>query len=109
MYIKSDALGGEHLDFEWDEGKYREVLEKHQVDFTDAMLIFDGPVVTKPDLRHDYGEDRFIAVGMVEKDCFVVVYTDRDGVRRLISAWRGGRKDYEQYQAHYPGRGQTLA
>jgi uncharacterized DUF497 family protein len=83
--------------------------DKHQVDFIDAMLIFEGSVFTKPDLRRDYGEERFVAVGFVGTECFVVVYTDRNGVRRLISAWRGGRTDYEQYQAHYSGRGQTTA
>jgi len=92
------------LEFEWDEQKRLQVLEKHGVDFVDALLIFEGPVLTLPDLRRDYGEDRFTSIGLVDGECIVVVHTDRNAVRRLISAWRGGRRDYEHYKAHDFGR-----
>ena len=36
--------------------------------------------------RGDYGEVRFISLGMVDDECFVVVHTERGGVTRLITA-----------------------
>lgn len=90
--------GGQALEFEWDETKRQQVLEKHKIDLLHAALIFDGPVVTRPDLR-DYGEERFISTGMALGRCVVVVYTERAGKTRLISAWFGGRKDYGKYKA----------
>ncbi|TXR49829.1 BrnT family toxin [Phyllobacterium endophyticum] len=87
------------MEFEWDEDKRRQVKQKHGVDLLYAALIFRGPVLTKRDDRADYGEERFISLGMVEDECFIVVHTSRNEVTRLITAWKGGQLDEEQYQA----------
>ncbi|WP_394042069.1 BrnT family toxin [Xanthobacter aminoxidans] len=87
------------MDLEWDESKRQEVKQKRSVDLLYAALIFDGPVLTRIDDRKDYGEERKISIGMVEDDCFVVVYTERESCIRLITAWRGGRHERSQYQA----------
>lgn len=42
-----------------------------------AALIFEGYVLTRKDDRADYGEERWISLGMVENECFVVVHTER--------------------------------
>lgn len=87
------------MEFEWDERKRLANLAKHYVDFRIALFLFDAPYVTEPDLRQDYGEDRFIATGFVDGDCYVVAYTVRNEAIRLISAWKGGRNDRRKYQA----------
>lgn len=43
--------------FEWDEAKRQSNRQKHNLDFADAKLIFDGPIFTFEDDRFDYGED----------------------------------------------------
>lgn len=43
------------MKFEWDEAKNAINIGKHGVDFETAALIFDGPVLTFEDTRHDYG------------------------------------------------------
>ena len=91
------------MDYEWDEAKRWSNIEKHRVDFRVAVFIFDGPVVLEPDLRRDYGEERFLATGFVDDDCFVVTHTRRGGAIRLISAWKGGRHDRRKHQTLYPG------
>jgi hypothetical protein len=88
------------LDFEWNEEKRRSNLEKHGVDVFVAALIFDGPTITKEDRRHDYGEQRFKSIGMVDDTCYVVIHTERNGAIRLISAWQGGRRDRRELEAH---------
>ncbi|MFG1351822.1 BrnT family toxin [Xanthobacter autotrophicus] len=87
------------MDFEWDENKRQTNIANRGVDLLDAALIFEGPILTRIDDRKDYGEARKIAIGMVDEDCFVVVYTERDGLIRLITAWKGGRHERSQYQA----------
>lgn len=87
------------MEYEWDEAKRQANLVKHEVDFRVAALIFEGPFVEEPDNRPDYGEDRFLAIGCFGDQCFVVTYTKRGNAIRLISAWKGGRRDRRKYQA----------
>ena len=85
--------------FEWDEGKRLSNIEERGVDFRDAALIFEGPVIVKEDTRENYDEQRFRALGKVDDDCYVVAYTLRDSTCRIISAWKvdeDGRKRYEE-------------
>jgi len=90
--------------FEWDEVKRQETIERRDVDLLYAAGIFDNAVVTNLDRRADYGEDRYISVGLVEDECFVVVHTQRGPVTRLITAWKGGRYVRENYEASIAGR-----
>lgn len=86
------------MDFEWDENKLEDNLQKHGVDFIKAMLIFEGLVVTAEDKRKNYGEPRFVSIGMVHDDCIVVVHTPRGAKTRLISAWKGGADERRKYR-----------
>ncbi|WP_299437110.1 BrnT family toxin [uncultured Rhodospira sp.] len=84
--------------FEWDEAKSISNRQKHDISFETAAAIFDNLVITREDDRKDYGEPRFIALGMVQGRCLTVVYTPRpDRVCRIISAWKAGAHE----RAHY--------
>jgi uncharacterized DUF497 family protein len=53
---------------------------KHGLNFDEAKEIFSRPgeVLTIPDRRKDYGEDRFINIGPIGDDLLVVVvHTNR--------------------------------
>jgi uncharacterized protein len=82
-----------------DSDKYLMNLEKHGVDLYEAALIFGSPVLTKVDDRQDYGEVRYVSIGMADGDGFVTVHTMRDGDLRMISAWKAGSRDRERYRA----------
>ena len=89
------------MEFEWDEVKRKENLRKHGLDFLDAPTFFSGPMLTLLDTREDYGEDRWISIGILESICVVVAFTERsDGeVIRLISmrkALNHERKAFEK-------------
>ncbi len=90
------------MKFEWDDEKRRQNISKHGVDLIHAALIFEGSTLTKIDDRLDYGEERFTSLGLVDGMAFVVVHTPRGENIRLISARKGGRKDYEKYQESFP-------
>ncbi|WEK04807.1 MAG: BrnT family toxin [Candidatus Devosia phytovorans] len=87
------------MDYEWDENKRRTNIEKHDVDVLDAMLIFEQWVLTEPDDRFDYGEARYRSTSFVDRECYVVIHTNRNGIIRIISAWKGGQRDRQKYQA----------
>lgn len=84
---------------EWDEAKRRSNLEEHGVDFRDAALIFENPVLEAEDTRLDYGETRYRALGHADDDYFMVAFTWRGGNRRIISAWKVDDDGKRRYQA----------
>lgn len=87
------------MEFELDDAKRLKTIAERNVDILYAAGIFEGVVLTRRDDRSDYGEHRWISVGLVEGECFVVVHTERPGATRLITAWKGGRHDRANYQA----------
>lgn len=98
MYILNPP---EPLEFEWDERKCLSNLAKHGIDFQDAARVFDGPALEIASNRD--GEERRLAVGMVEEREVAVVYTVREGRYRIISARRARRYERRAYRAAYPG------
>jgi uncharacterized DUF497 family protein/uncharacterized protein (DUF4415 family) len=72
------------MGFEWDAAKNAANIAKHEINFDDAIRIFDGPVLEKADTRRDYGEARIIAFGVVDDCELAVVYTMRSARRRII-------------------------
>lgn len=90
------------MKYEWDEEKYATNIRKHGIDFRRVALIFNGRFLSIPDLRHDYGEKRTISIGLVEDSVVVtVVYTDRNGVTRIISARPANLRERKIYYAFY--------
>lgn len=83
--------------YEWDEQKRQVNLHKHGIDFLDAQDVFDGDIVIIPDERFDYGEDRFIAVGILRSTVVVVAYTERGETIRIISARKATKNEQKYY------------
>ena len=84
--------------YEWDDNKNRENFEKHGLNFEDAELLFSGPCVTFADDRFDYGEDRFITLGVLQGRVVLVVHTRREEKIRIISMRKANRREREIYQ-----------
>jgi uncharacterized DUF497 family protein len=60
-------------------------LQKHGLDFEDAVEVFAGRTVLVPDLRQDYREDRYQTFGFLCGRMVVVVWTPRRGDQHIIS------------------------
>jgi len=89
------------MDLEWDERKRLSNIERHGLDFLEAKRIFEGPMLTALDTRRDYGEDRWIGVGMSHGRVLVVAFTERNEGKtvRIISlrkALSHERKAFEE-------------
>jgi uncharacterized DUF497 family protein len=87
------------MEFEWDEVKNRANVVKHGLEFRDAVAIFDGRVLRRVDDRHDYGETRVLATGIVDGKETTVIYTKRWEIYRIISARRAHRNERRAYRA----------
>ena len=84
--------------FEWDEEKDRANRAKHGIGFEEATGIFTTPVLTTPDTRQDYGEERLISYGPLgPRVVLAVVHTRRCGRIRLISARKANVKERQAY------------
>lgn len=87
------------MSLEWDENKRQRNIAERGVDFRLAGQIFENPKIETEDRREDYGEVRYRALGHVDDDFFVVVYTWRGKNRRIISVWKVGDDGKRRYQA----------
>ena len=83
--------------FNWDTSKNRSNIAKHGIDFFDAKEIFNFPMVIKVDNRFDYGEKRWISIGLLGKIIIVMVFTLRGESIRIISARKASQKEKNIY------------
>jgi uncharacterized protein len=87
-------------EFEWDEAKAEANLDKHGIDFKDAVTVFEGPVLETSSVRR--GERRSKVIGRLRDDIVVVVYTVRSERRRIISARKASKDEREAYRQILP-------
>ena len=71
--------------FIWHESKRQDNLKKHSMDFADAERVFAGPTFTFADDREDYGEQRWITLGLLREKVVVIVHTETEEEIRVIS------------------------
>jgi hypothetical protein len=89
------------MEFEWDSEKNDKNIEKHGIDFADAALLFDNPILEQEDSRRNYGEKRFVGIGILNNIEVCVAYTIRGKKIRIISARRARKDEREKYRAIY--------
>jgi uncharacterized DUF497 family protein len=73
-------------------------LAKHEVDFHDLEGLDWERAVIFEVRRKDYGETRLIAIAPLGVRLHVVVYVERGGERRIISARRANSREVEFYE-----------
>ena len=84
--------------FQWDDKKAKSNEAKHLVSFPFATRAFDDKNrLTFIDNRFDYDEVRYITLARIEQRVYVLVYTIRGSVIRLISARKANSKEVKRY------------
>jgi uncharacterized DUF497 family protein len=70
------------------------------LDFADAWMIFEEPMLVDIDNREDYGEERFIGIGFLHNFVVVIIFTEpKEETIRVISlrkALNYERENFEQ-------------
>lgn len=85
--------------FEWDEEKSTVNIRNHKIDFADVPSIFNGPMLVELDEREDYGEDRWIGIGILRNIVAVVVFTEpQQDTIRIISARKANKHERKRYE-----------
>jgi uncharacterized DUF497 family protein len=89
------------LRFEWDPKKAAANLRRHEVAFEEASTAFyDENAILIDDPDHSANEERFVLLGLSASARLLVVphcYRAGSDVIRLISAWKGDRRDRATY------------
>ena len=90
---------------EYDMAKDQDNIRTRGLPLGAAELLFTGPYVEEEDARTDYGETRFVATGPIAAlgdRIFVVVYTWRENIRRIISFRKANDREVRKYRASNP-------
>lgn len=87
--------------FEWDEDKSAR-FARSGFDFHAARRIFESDrFVERWDDSHSVIEDHLIATGLMASIFISVVYTEREGRKRIISAFEADDDDIADYMVTY--------
>jgi len=83
--------------YTWSEAKRIANLRDHRVDFTAVSAFEWETAFVSIDDREDYGELREVAIGFIGTILYVLVFTERTNVIRVISLRRSEKSDLRKY------------
>jgi uncharacterized protein len=64
------------MPFSWDEAQRQANLRTHGLDFANASAVFEGTTFTFEDDRFNYGEQRFITLGLLHDRVVIIAHTE---------------------------------
>lgn len=79
--------------FTWDEKKRRINLKDHRLDFIDAEEVFAGVTFTFEDDRFDYGERRWVTLGLLRGVVVSIVHTEAEAEIHIISRRKATKRE----------------
>lgn len=91
------------MDFEWDDAKDLTNQQKHGLSFAEAQHLFESgdDYLEVFDREHSDFEDRFIAIGPIDRGLIVVVYTElEEDTIRIIGARWATQRERSRYRSH---------
>jgi hypothetical protein len=89
------------MEFEWDIQKADSNLKKHGITFEEAASVFgDYLSLTYPDSAHSIQEERFIIIGLSDKNRILIIsHTQRNERIRIISARAAIKRERDFYES----------
>lgn len=81
------------MEIEFDQDKRDKTLQERGLDFASVT-------VTIEDIRRDYGETRYISIGLLDLRAVILVWTPRGKARRVISMRYANDREKEKYSKH---------
>lgn len=83
--------------FTWHELKRQATLQRRGLDFAEVEQVFAGPTFTFEDDRKDYGEQRWVTLGVLRAVVVVIVHTETKDEIRVISMRRADRDEQQLF------------
>lgn len=85
------------MDLEYDPVKRTSNLDKHRVDFEDARRFEFSSALAWEDERKDYGETRWVAIGLLDNRLHVICFTQVIAGIRVISLRKANKREVNIY------------
>jgi uncharacterized protein len=85
--------------YTWHEPKRQATLTQRGLDFALAEHVFAGPTFTFEDDRRDYGEERWVTLGMLRGKVVVIVHTETEDEIHVISMREAERDEQRLFFA----------
>ncbi len=85
--------------YSFDSAKRAANLKKHGLDLADAQKVIEsGQTVTFEDRRFNYGEQRFVTLGPLDKTLVAIVTAETEDHIRIISMRKADRHEQTIYR-----------
>lgn len=85
------------MEYDWDAGMRTANRAKHGVDFAVVEQFDWESALVADDQRRDYGERRRIAIGRIGTRVYVLVFTQRGDVIRVIGLRKANPREIKRY------------
>ena len=81
------------MEYEWDEHKNLLNIAKHDLSFELAPEVFTDVHLTRLDTRFNYGEDRYLTMGLLKSRVVIIAHTPRHEANRIISMRQANERE----------------
>ena len=88
------------MNYTFDPAKSAANVKKHGVFFAVAADFEWETALVDVDERHNYGEPRLIATGLIGNRVYVMVFNLRETSVRIISLRKANRREVQRYANH---------
>ncbi len=85
------------MEFEYDPTKSALNLSKHGIDFDQAQVLWDDPMLLEVPANTD-GEPRFLSIGKIKGRYWAAIWTPRGDAIRIISVRRARKEEIRYYE-----------
>ncbi|MEQ5843013.1 BrnT family toxin [Paraburkholderia acidicola] len=85
------------MEIEFDPAKDESNIRKHGISLARAAELDWNECWERCDDRADYGEARYVGLAPLDNRLYVVVYTERGNVMRVISLRKANQREYDDY------------
>ena len=85
------------MEIEFDPAKDESNIRKHGISLARAAELDWNECWERRDDRTDYGEARYVGLAPLDNRLYVVVYTERGDVTRVISLRKANQREYDDY------------
>jgi len=85
------------MEIEFDQDKNQNNIDTRGIDFSIAENFDFTSALIVQDQRRDYGEDRYSAIGYIEQRLYVLIFTPRDAILRVISLRKANKRKIGKY------------
>ncbi len=85
------------MEYEWDKNKAKTNQERHKVPFESVNDFCWDDALIGEDTRKNYQEIRYRALGPIGDRLYLLVYTMREEIVRVISLRKANKREFNYY------------